>query len=122
MTWRIRDHSFAMTLSPEVPKLIGSHLRLWMDTWLAGHQLRIEDVRSWAVHPGGPMILRAAAAALGLSRDRLQHSWAALRDYGNMSSPTLLFILQELRRDDAERPCVALGFGPGLIVEAILFQ
>ena len=59
MTWRIGDHGFEMTLSPRVPDLICQHLRPWLESWLAEHDLDIARVGSWAVHPGGPRILSA---------------------------------------------------------------
>jgi predicted naringenin-chalcone synthase len=121
MTWRIGDHGFRMTLSPQVPVLIRAHLAAWLTDWLAGLGLGPDDVASWAVHPGGPRILDAVEEALGLSDGELAVSRETLRDYGNMSSPTVLFILERMRREGAARPCVALAFGPGLVVEAALF-
>ncbi len=122
MSWRVGDLGFAMTLGVEVPALIREHLPGWVRGWLAGQGLSTADVGSWAVHPGGPRILDAAQAALGLSRDDLAVSREVLANYGNMSSPTVLFILERLIARDAPRPCVALGFGPGLAVEAALFD
>jgi predicted naringenin-chalcone synthase len=120
MSWRIGDHGFEMTLSPRVPDLIGRHLRPWLEGWLAGHDLDLARVGSWAVHPGGPRILAAFGEATGLDRPAVETSHQVLADHGNMSSPTILFILDRLRRTDAPRPCVALAFGPGLSVEAAL--
>ncbi len=122
MSWRIRDHGFVMTLSDEVPKLINTHLGPWLDAWLAECGLTREMVKTWAVHPGGPAILRAVQKTLGIGRQELFASWETLRMYGNMSSPTLLFILQHLQREGGARPCVALGFGPGLVVEGFVFE
>lgn len=120
MTWRIGDNGFRMTLSAEVPGLIGEHLRPWLQRWLAGHGLTPEQVKSWAVHPGGPRILGAVEGALELPDGALRHSRDVLREHGNMSSPTILFIMDRLRRAGAQGPCVALAFGPGLAVEAAL--
>jgi len=122
MTWNIGDHGFDMTLSTRVPGLIASNLRPWVASWLDQHGLSIDGIQTWAVHPGGPRILSAVEEGLGLNRDALAVSWEVLAAYGNMSSPTLLFILDRLRRQQAPRPCVALGFGPGLVVEAALFR
>ena len=102
--------------------IILEHLRPWLREWLAGQGLQVEDVRSWAIHPGGPRILAAAEEALGLAPDDTSVSHAVLSEHGNMSSPTILFILNRLRRAEAEGPCVALGFGPGLVAEAALFD
>jgi predicted naringenin-chalcone synthase len=120
MSWRIGDHGFEMTLSPRVPDLICGHLVPWLGPWLARHGLSIATVGSWAVHPGGPRILSAVGEAAGLDRRALEVSQQTLATYGNMSSPTVLFILDRLRRTAAPRPCVALAFGPGLAVEAAL--
>ncbi len=120
MTWRIGDHGFRMTLSARVPVLIERHLRGWLTEWLERQGLGVEDVQSWAVHPGGPRILSAVEQALGLSRDDTAVSRAVLSECGNMSSATILFILARMRAAAAPRPCVALAFGPGLVVEATL--
>lgn len=122
MTWRVRDHGFEMTLGRKVPDLIARHLRPWLQAWLAREGLTVETVGSWAVHPGGPRILSATAEALGLTPEAMAPSRAVLAEYGNMSSPTLLFILDRLRRTGTALPCVALGFGPGLAAEAVLFR
>ncbi len=121
MSWNISDHGYAMTLSKRVPELIARNLRTSVQQWLDGQGLRVQDIGSWAIHPGGPKILSSVGDALGLSEQQTAASREILADYGNMSSPTLLFILQRLRKAQAPRPCVALGFGPGLVVEAALF-
>lgn len=121
MTWHIGDHGFEMTLSTRIPGLIAEALRPWLTRWLDRHGLAIEDVGSWAVHPGGPRILNAVEEGLCLEKDALVLSREVLAECGNMSSPTVLFILERLRRRRAPRPCVVLGFGPGLMAEAALF-
>jgi predicted naringenin-chalcone synthase len=121
MTWDIGDHGFKMMLSPRVPDLIGAHLRSWMERWLAEQGLTIDLVGGWAVHPGGPRVLTATEEALGLDRSATAVSRDVLETCGNMSSPTILFILDRFRRMDMPRPYVALGFGPGLAAEAALF-
>lgn len=120
MTWRIGDHGFRMTLSPRVPELIEEHLRPWMVRWLGENGLGLSDVGSWAVHPGGPRILSSARRALDLPREATRTSSEVLSECGNMSSATVLFILERMRERDAPRPCVAVAFGPGLAVEAAL--
>jgi len=121
MGWRIGDHGFKMSLLPEVPDLIGHHLKESLENWLASYDLNIGAIRSWAVHPGGPRILDQTEKSLGLSSGSLDVSRKVLNAYGNMSSATILFILDRLRLSDAPRPCVALAFGPGLVAEAALF-
>jgi predicted naringenin-chalcone synthase len=120
MQWRIGDHGFQMTLSPRVPELIAQHLRPFLEAWLATHGLSIDTVGSWAVHPGGPRILTACVEGLALPADTLAESQQVLAELGNMSSPTVLFILDRLRRRQAPLPCVLLGFGPGVTIEAAL--
>lgn len=122
MSWRIGDNGFAMTLSAQVPELIKTQLRPWLSAWLARHGLAIEQVATWAVHPGGPRILSATAGALDLPSAALAASAEVLASCGNMSSPTILFILQRLATAQAGGPCVALAFGPGLVVEAALLH
>jgi predicted naringenin-chalcone synthase len=120
MTWRIGDNGFRMTLSARVPDLIESNLETWVVRWLAEHDLTVPDVASWAVHPGGPRIVSSVERALGLDPAHSEVPRAVLADHGNMSSATILFILDRLKKLDAPRPCVALAFGPGLVVEALL--
>lgn len=121
MSWHIGDHGFEMSLSSRVPSLISERLPAWIESWLGGMGLRVSDIASWAIHPGGPRIVLAVKQSLGLPEDSTAASQAVLSRCGNMSSPTVLFIVQELMRRDAPRPCVALGFGPGLMAEAALF-
>jgi predicted naringenin-chalcone synthase len=121
MGWTVGDHGFEMSLSRKVPGLIARHLRPWLEAWLADNGLSLDAVGTWAGHPGGPKILSAVEEGLGLPPDALAVSRAVYAEYGNMSSPTILFILDRLRQANAPRPCVALGFGPGLVAEAALF-
>jgi predicted naringenin-chalcone synthase len=120
MSWAIEDHGFVMGLSPQVPDLIAAHLRPWLQGWLANHQLTLDSIGCWAVHPGGPRILSAVTETLGLDHALIEPSRSVLRDCGNMSSPTLLFIIERLRRSGAPAPCLAMAFGPGLCVEVAL--
>jgi predicted naringenin-chalcone synthase len=119
--WTIGDHGFELTLSKRVPGLIREHLRPWMISWLGRHGLSIETVGSWAIHPGGPAILDAAAAALELD-EQLAASREVFAANGNVSSTTVLLIVEHLRARRAALPCVALAFGPGLAAEAALIQ
>jgi len=122
MAWRIGNHGFEIALSARVPVVIEHALRPWLDAWLASQQLTRGDIATWAIHPGGPRILESAAAATGIGREAYAVSQEVLGEFGNMSSPTILFILDRLRQRSAPRPCLALGFGPGLAVEAALFR
>ncbi|MGB5240134.1 MAG: type III polyketide synthase [Prochlorococcaceae cyanobacterium] len=120
MSWTIADHGFEMTLSAKVPETIAAHLRPWLERWLSSRGESLASIGSWALHPGGPRILAAVAAAAELDQSQIEPSAAVLRQFGNMSSATILFILERLRHRNAPRPWVALAFGPGLTVEASL--
>lgn len=122
MSWRIGDHGFQMRLAPSVPRLIREHLRPWLTSWLAESGHTPADIGCWAVHPGGPRILQACRESLALPGDALSASEEVLADYGNMSSPTVLFVLERLMDRAARLPAVALGFGPGLAIEALLLD
>ncbi len=114
------DQGLDIRLSTKVPQLIEEKLGDWVNGWLSESGLKRSDIRSWAIHPGGPKVLEAASASLGITRQDIQDSWDVLSDVGNMSSPTVLFILDRLRKQNAELPCVAIAFGPGLTIEASL--
>lgn len=121
MSWCVGDHGFEMTLHARVPDLIRQHLRPWLEHWLEEQGQSLDSVGSWAIHPGGSRILTAVEESLSLARQATAISREVLAQYGNMSSPTVLFILDRLRQANASRPCVALGFGPGMFAEAALF-
>ncbi|MGO9108848.1 MAG: type III polyketide synthase [Thermoguttaceae bacterium] len=122
MTWKIGNHGFEMTLSSRVPELIGGHLGPWLEGWLTRSGRRLEEIRSWAIHPGGPRILTSVAAALRLPQTAIATSAEVLARCGNMSSPTILFVLKRLQEQGGRPPCVVLGFGPGLVAEAALLE
>jgi predicted naringenin-chalcone synthase len=129
MGWSIGDHGFEMMLAEDVPAHIGRNIASWLDGWLAHHHGGLGATRAaaaWCVHPGGPRVLEAVGDALTLPDGALDHSRAVLRECGNMSSVTTMFILDRIRashRDATEaRRVVALGFGPGLAGEAALVE
>lgn len=118
MGWQIGDNGFEMRLTSRVADAIERHVRPWLDGWLEEYGLSSSDVAHWGVHPGGPRILDAVEEALGLNDGATDVSRRVLADYGNMSSPTVLFVLERL--GPPRGPCVLLGFGPGLVAEAAL--
>jgi predicted naringenin-chalcone synthase len=121
MTWQIGDHGFEMGLSPRLAQLIAVHLRPWFDGWLRRQGFDPSRIASWAIHPGGPRVLDAVEEALGLDRSATACSRAVLATCGNVSSPTVLLIMERLWQLPDALPCVALAFGPGLTFEAALF-
>ena len=118
MSWHIGDHGFDMRLTGRVAESIEDSLQPWMTSWLNSLDCRQEDVGGWAVHPGGPRILDAVETALSLPQDATANSRKILREHGNMSSPTVLFVLDRIRKLGTPGPIIALAFGPGLMAEA----
>ncbi len=104
-----------------IPQFIKENLRAWLEAWLAKENMVLKDIRSWAVHPGGPGVLDAVEESMSMPKESLKYSRNILKSFGNMSSATILFILHGMMRRKAATPCVALGFGPGLTIEAVLF-
>ncbi|WP_433298765.1 type III polyketide synthase [Actinoplanes sp. CA-030573] len=123
MTWEVTDLGFRMGLSPRVPDVLALHVRKMVVDLLARNGLRIGDVDGWAVHPGGPKILDVVQERLGVDDTALTASRDVLSAYGNCSSPTVLLVLDALRRRAAppER-VVMLAFGPGLTLYGTLLE
>lgn len=122
ITWNIGDSGFDMVLSGQVPATIAEALRSGSDRVLSGASA--ESIDLWAVHPGGRTVLEAVEDAFDLDHSALAASRSILRDFGNMSSPTVLFVLEALMRKKVPagaRGC-ALAFGPGLTAETMLFS
>jgi predicted naringenin-chalcone synthase len=125
MAWRIGDHGFDIALSSYVPKIIGANIREFIEPSLARSGLSPEDVTTWAVHPGGKAIIDQVQSRLALRPEQVAHSRATLRNYGNMSSATILFVLQDILRTHSFTPAgkvCAMAFGPGLTVEMALLD
>lgn len=122
MSWRIGDEGFRMRLSSQVPEQVQRTLKPLVTDWLSSQRRSISDVAGWVIHPGGPKVIDGVAASLGLTDEQTRISREVLRDCGNMSSPTVLFIADRLRRAGIAPPWVMVGFGPGLAIEACLIQ
>jgi predicted naringenin-chalcone synthase len=126
ITWHIGDQGFRMHLSGQVPARILRALREEQGRNDAGGILRGGDAREiahWAVHAGGRTVLDAVELGLSLAPAALRHSRAVLRDYGNMSSATILFVLARILRE-AAAPArgLAMAFGPGMVAETFRFR
>lgn len=132
MAWKIGDHGFEMVLSNAVPSIIDDHITGALEPLFApdDHLAEAlatdaagEHVAHWAIHPGGRSILDKVEARLGLTEEQLVPARATLRDFGNMSSVTVLFVLRNIldRAGSADGDRVAaMAFGPGLTVESAL--
>lgn len=119
MVWRIGDHGFVLRLSPQVPQ----HLTEIAPAALS-HLFSDDEPQFWAIHPGGPAIINQLAEVFALTADQVAASRAILRGYGNLSSATIFFVLNELRRTlppsgsrSKPQSGVAMAFGPGLVLE-----
>jgi alpha-pyrone synthase len=121
ITWNIREFGFDMKLSGQVPAEIGRALSIARGSVTQGRDARLIDL--WAVHPGGRSILDSVEKSLGLPDDALVHSRDILARYGNMSSATVMFVLQRIMRSaQAGQQGCAMSFGPGLTAETMTFH
>jgi predicted naringenin-chalcone synthase len=119
MAWQLSETGFIMNLTSYVADLIRQNIKKMLDNI----GLDITKINHWAVHPGGKKIVENFGAAMGLSVVDLAHSYQTLKDYGNMSSPTVLFvlnhILETVTSNEANQVIFAAAFGPGLTVETM---
>lgn len=117
MAWELSRTGFLMTLSGYIPDLIEADFEPLVRRAL--HQVGVprEAIGQWCIHPGGRKIVESIQKSLQLSPEAVQASYQVLREYGNMSSPTLLFVLKELMLNPTDRPVFAAAFGPGLTME-----
>lgn len=128
MAWNIGDHGFEMVLDSYVPKIIDEHITGALVPLLARapefHNLPHSSIPHWAIHPGGRSILDKVQTKLGLSEEQLVPARETLRNYGNMSSATVMFVLKHIldlpATQEREAIC-SMAFGPGLTVETGLF-
>jgi predicted naringenin-chalcone synthase len=123
MTWDVTDLGFRMGLSPRVPDVLAEHVGAVVTELLDRHGMAVPDVDGWAVHPGGPKILDVVRDTLGLPEERIAASRDTLATHGNCSSPTVLLIMDVLRRQPRPpRHVVVLAFGPGLTLYGALLS
>jgi predicted naringenin-chalcone synthase len=123
MGWFINDFGFEMVLTQKVPSIIELHLNHLRSQFQEQFDFQISDQTEFAIHPGGKKILEVVEAQWSLSKERNWASREVLKQYGNMSSPTILFVLNTLMsRLDQEKPVVSMAFGPGLTIESFILQ
>jgi alkylresorcinol/alkylpyrone synthase len=125
MGWHVSERGLRVVLSPDVPAVVTAHLGNDVDRFLAAHGLQRADIHTWILHPGGPKVLLAAAAALDLPPSRLAASWTCLRRAGNLSSASVLMVLETITRE-ARPPAgswsVLAAMGPGFCAELLLLR
>jgi len=125
MGWDISEKGFRIVLSREVPLVVEQFFAADVDAFLDGEGLCRADIRSWILHTGGPRILEATAEALQLPEGALDASWTCLRRTGNLSSASVLLVLEEFllhRRQPAGSYSVMAAMGPGFCSELLLLQ
>jgi alkylresorcinol/alkylpyrone synthase len=125
MGWDVGGSGFRIVLAPTVADLVTHHLGADVKAFLGDNQLDRADVAHWIAHPGGPKVLEAMQAALDVPRAALQLTWNSLRDVGNLSSVSVLHVLQETLRTQPTgngEPAVLLAMGPGFCAELVLLE
>ena len=125
MGWDVSERGFQIVLSPEVPDVIEKNLRKDVDGFLSDHGMQRSDIASWIIHTGGPKVLDAVAAALELKDNQLEASWECLRRVGNLSSASVLVVLEEFlanRRGEPGTYSLMAAMGPGFCSELVLLR
>lgn len=126
MTWHIADSGFDIVLSSYVPQAIRSGIAAFTERLLSQQNRTLTDVDLYAIHPGGKKILQACEEVLSINEDDNRYSYEVLRQYGNMSSATVLFVLKAIWDDriraQANKQIFSCAFGPGLTLEAMLLS
>lgn len=124
MAWQLSSHGFLMTLSGYIPQLIASDIEKLVNAAVEQHHLTLADITHWCIHPGGKRILDVIQKQLQLSEADMQPARNVLSRYGNMSSPSVLFVLKELmEKDDAgDMKIMGMAFGPGLTMETFIAE
>jgi alkylresorcinol/alkylpyrone synthase len=125
MGWQVSERGFRVVLSPDVPALIRKHIGGVVDRFLDRQGLTSGDISTWIMHNGGPKVLEAMQDALGLNNGELDASWEALRDRGNLSSTSVLVVLDETlrhRRPPVGTRSLLAAMGPGFCAEMLLLE
>lgn len=125
MGWAVSEKGFHIVLSPAVPQIVLDHLAQDVDAFLAEQGLQRSDISTWIMHTGGPKVLEATATALDLPRKALEVSWECLRKVGNLSSASVLLVLDEFMNRKRPEPgtlSILAAMGPGFCAELLLLR
>jgi alkylresorcinol/alkylpyrone synthase len=125
MGWDISEKGFRIVLSPEVPDMVLKHLGEDVDGFLGEQRLKRSDIKSWIMHTGGPKVLEATETALGLTKKDLEASWNCLRKVGNISSTSVLLVLEDVYMHKRPAPgdySILAAMGPGFCAELVLLR
>lgn len=121
MGWEVGEHGFRIVLDAGLPDFVDQVLARDIRAFLADNGLTPEQVGTWICHPGGPKVIERLAAGLGLSEEMLEVTWRSLREHGNLSSVSVLHVLQETR-GRKDQPAVLMALGPGFSAELLLLH
>jgi alkylresorcinol/alkylpyrone synthase len=125
MGWDVSEKGFRIVLSREIPNLVRANLAHDLDDFLAERGLTRADIGTWVLHTGGPKILEATADALGFEHGELDVSWQCLRRTGNLSSASVLVVLEEVMKNRRPEPGtlgLLAAMGPGFCAEFVLLE
>jgi predicted naringenin-chalcone synthase len=126
MSWELSSKGFLMQLSSYVPELIQNDFEKLLQKALKNAAITEEQISHWCIHPGGKRILSAIEKSTSICFEDLKYSYEILKDYGNMSSPTILFVLKEIMNsiENSEENATVFGaaFGPGLTMETFILS
>jgi predicted naringenin-chalcone synthase len=127
MNWELSSTGFLMTLSGYVPELIEEDFERLLQNALQNAGTAKNDITHWCIHPGGKRILSAIQKSIAISPEDLQPSYDVLKNYGNMSSPTILFVLEKIAKQLEQSPgepanIFGAAFGPGLTMETFILS
>ncbi len=125
MGWDVGDTGFKVVLSAKVPEVVESRIGADVDSFLGAHGLARRDVRHWVAHTGGPKVLEAFRRGLDLPDEAIARSWRSLREIGNLSSASVLFVLGDLLDSGEARPGdvgLLAAMGPGFSAELVLLR
>jgi predicted naringenin-chalcone synthase len=127
MSWQLSSSGFLMKLSGYVPELIEQDFNRFLHNALQKANMKEDEISHWCIHPGGKRILSSIEKSTSISNDDLKYSYRVLNNYGNMSSPTILFVLKEIMnslKNKKEKKANIFGaaFGPGLTMETFILS
>ncbi|ULQ52601.1 type III polyketide synthase [Flavihumibacter fluvii] len=122
MSWELSSSGFLMTLSGYIPELIATDFSPLLHRALAQFGIQENEIQQWCIHPGGKRILQAVEKSLNLPGEALASGYEILKQFGNMSSPTILFVLQHMLEKGAQGNMIAAAFGPGLTMETFWLE
>jgi prepilin-type processing-associated H-X9-DG protein len=126
MAWQLTTTGFLMTLSSYIPQLIEKGFQSFFEKAVQQLKIKKENISHWAIHPGGRKILEVIEKELALKKNDLESSYRVLKNFGNMSSPTVLFVLKDIlenkTHEDKSEVTFCAAFGPGLTMESVILE